>query len=66
MRMRVLLILFMAAGLCGAALGAEAGAAEEEPSPFSGSFADAVWTVLSFVILLLVLWRLAWKPVRQS
>ena len=63
MRMRVLLILFMAAGLCGAALGAEAPVAEEESSPFSGSLADAVWTVVSFVALLLVLWRLAWKPV---
>ncbi len=63
MRMRVLLILFMAVGLCGAALGAETPAAEEEPSPFSGSLADAVWTVVSFVALLLVLWRLAWKPV---
>jgi len=63
MRMRVLLILFMAAGLCGAALGEDAPAVEEEPSPFSGSLADAVWTVVSFVALLLVLWRLAWKPV---
>lgn len=63
MRMRVLLILFVAVGLCGAALGAEAGAVEEESSPFSGSLADAVWTVVSFVALLLVLWRLAWKPV---
>jgi F-type H+-transporting ATPase subunit b len=63
MRIRVLLILFMAVGLCGAAFGADAGAVEEEPSPFSGSLADAVWTVVSFVALLLVLWRLAWKPV---
>ncbi len=63
MRMRVLLILFMAVGLCGAALGADAGVAEDEPSPFSGSLADAVWTVVSFIALLLVLWRLAWKPV---
>ncbi len=63
MRMRVLLIVFMAVGLCGAALGADAGAVEEEPSPFSGSLADAVWTVVSFVALLLVLWKLAWKPV---
>ncbi|MCD6392237.1 MAG: F0F1 ATP synthase subunit B [Planctomycetes bacterium] len=63
MRMRVLLILFMAVGLCGAALGAEAGVAEEELSPFSGSLADAAWTVVSFFALLLVLWRLAWKPV---
>ncbi|RKY08949.1 MAG: ATP synthase F0 subunit B [Planctomycetota bacterium] len=63
MRMRVLLILFMAVGLCGAALGADAGVAEEELDPFSGTWADAVWTVVSFVALLLVLWRLAWKPI---
>ena len=63
MLMRVLLIVFMAVGLCGAAFGADAGAVEEEPSPFSGTLADAVWTVVSFVALLLVLWRLAWKPV---
>jgi len=63
MRIRVLLILFMAAGLCGAALGADAGVAEEELDPFSGTWADAVWTVLSFFALLLVLWRLAWKPI---
>ena len=63
MRMLMLLILFMAVGLCGAALGADAPVVEDEPSPFSGSLADAVWTVVSFVALLLVLWRLAWKPV---
>jgi len=63
MWMRVLLILVVAAGLCDNALGAEAGAAEDEPSPFSGSLADAVWTMVSFIALLLVLWRLAWKPV---
>jgi len=29
---------------------------------FSGTFADAVWTVVAFVVLLLVLGGTAWKP----
>jgi len=29
---------------------------------FSGSFADALWTVVAFVVLLVVLGKLAWKP----
>lgn len=40
----------------------ESGAEGESTSLFSGSLGDAVWTVLAFLILLLVLWRLAWKP----
>jgi len=48
--------------VCAAAFGAEAQAEDEGLSPFSGSFADAVWTVIAFVVLLVVLWKLAWKP----
>jgi F-type H+-transporting ATPase subunit b len=29
---------------------------------FSGSFSDALWTVIAFVILLVVLGKVAWKP----
>jgi F-type H+-transporting ATPase subunit b len=29
---------------------------------FSGSFADAVWTVAAFVVLLVVLGKVAWRP----
>jgi F-type H+-transporting ATPase subunit b len=32
---------------------------------FSGTFADALWTVLAFVVLLVVLGRLAWKPMLE-
>lgn len=39
------------------------GAAEQ--GLFSGSFADAIWTVLAFVVLLIVLGRLAWKPMLE-
>jgi F-type H+-transporting ATPase subunit b len=32
---------------------------------FSGTFADALWTVVAFVVLLVVLGRLAWKPMLE-
>lgn len=34
-------------------------------SLFSGTFADALWTVLAFILLLVVLGRLAWKPMLE-
>jgi len=33
---------------------------------FSGTFADALWTVLAFVALLVLLGRLAWKPMLET
>ena len=44
------------------AFGSETVPEENPPGPFSGGFADSVWTVIAFVILLLALWKLAWKP----
>ena len=44
------------------AFGSEAVPGENPPGPFSGAFADSVWTVIAFVVLLLALWKLAWKP----
>ena len=38
----------------------------EEISPFSGQIADALWTVIAFVVLLLALWKLAWKPLLKA
>jgi len=32
---------------------------------FNGSFADALWTVLAFVVLLIVLRKMAWKPMLE-
>jgi F-type H+-transporting ATPase subunit b len=47
-----------------AAFGADAPAeAAVELSPFSGGFGDALWTIITFVVLLVVLWKLAWKPI---
>jgi len=38
------------------------GEGEAEPNLFSGSLADSAWTVLAFVLLVLVLTKVAWKP----
>jgi len=47
-----------------AAFGADAQAeAAGELSPFSGGFGDALWTIIAFVVLLVVLRKLAWKPI---
>ena len=60
MRPRLLLVLSILCGLCAAAYGSQ------EPSGdvslFSGGLADAVWTMLVFVGLLFLLWKVAWKP----
>ena len=47
-----------------AVLAAEAHEAAEQ-GLFSGTFADALWTVVTFVVLLLALSRLAWKPMLE-
>jgi F-type H+-transporting ATPase subunit b len=36
-----------------------------EQGLFSGTFADALWTVLTFVVLLIVLSKFAWKPMLE-
>jgi len=56
-----ILLAFLCVGP--AAFGADAHGPEPELSPFSGAFADAVWTIIAFVVLLVVLWKLAWKPI---
>ncbi len=58
----ILLVLLFASG----AVQASAAQAEEELSPFSGTLGDAIWTVLAFLVLLLVLWKLAWKKVLEG
>ncbi len=45
------------------AFGAEAQTEVGELSPFSGGFGDALWTIIAFVVLLVVLRKLAWKPI---
>jgi F-type H+-transporting ATPase subunit b len=45
-------------------LAAEAGKTANQ-GLFSGTFADALWTVLTFVVLLIALSRFAWKPMLE-
>lgn len=44
------------------AFGSESVPEGNPPGPFSGGLADSVWTVIAFVVLLLALWKLVWKP----
>ncbi|MEN6307749.1 MAG: F0F1 ATP synthase subunit B [Anaerohalosphaeraceae bacterium] len=41
-------------------------AAEKAPSVFTGDWAESAWTLAWFALLLLVLWKLAWKPLLKS
>jgi len=42
---------------------AEAGHEEAEPSLFAGDLGNALWTLIIFVLLLIVLGKFAWKPI---
>jgi F-type H+-transporting ATPase subunit b len=66
MRISALSLLLLVSCACGVALAGEAPAAEEELSPFSGTFGDAIWTVAAFLVLLLVLWKFGWKRVLEG
>lgn len=55
-------VLLVMLCMCLPAFGSETVPEENPPGPFSGAFADSVWTVIAFVVLLLALWKLVWKP----
>lgn len=61
MKMRVLLLLWVCL-LSAAPTWAQEGQAEETLSVFEGHFGESIWALLWFAILLIVLWRFAWKP----
>lgn len=63
MHNRVVCILLMMLCLCAAAFGAETVDEEQVLSPFSGNLADALCTVITFLLSLVLLWKLAWKRV---
>ena len=56
----VVVLLVLLVSVCALASGGEAAA--EEKSIFSGTFADSLWTVVTFLLLLLILSKVAWKP----
>jgi F-type H+-transporting ATPase subunit b len=55
----VLLLILLAAGY---AIASEEPAAAEEQGIFSGTFADSLWTLIAFAVLLIILTKFAWKP----
>ena len=55
----VVLLAFLT-GVCAFASGGEAAA--EEQSIFSGTFADSLWTLIAFLLLLAILSKVAWRP----
>ena len=58
MKKLLVLILFF---VCSDAFASEAGA-QAQKGIFGGSIADAVWTIISFTVLVVLLARFAWKP----
>jgi F-type H+-transporting ATPase subunit b len=55
------------AAFAAVALGAEhEGAAEAEPSLFGGDLGNAIWTLVIFFLLLVVLGKFAWKPLLSA
>jgi len=64
--MRTLVIILITLSICANALPAEADNTVTERGIFSGSFADAIWTVAAFLVLLVVLGKLAWRPMLNA
>jgi len=54
--------LVLWSGLLSAPVWAQEGAAKSTPSVFEGHLGEAFWALIWFGLLLLVLWRFAWKP----
>jgi F-type H+-transporting ATPase subunit b len=65
-RVSAVVIAILACGIASVAQGAEAEAEGAGPSLFTGTFADSLWTVVAFVVLLVVLGRFAWKPLLNA
>jgi F-type H+-transporting ATPase subunit b len=66
MRLAAVLVVLMT---CCAVAANEAAAPAESatgPSVFDGSWADALWTVVAFTVLVAVLGRFAWKPLLKG
>lgn len=63
--MKILKTLLLTLFICADAMAAE-NQAQGGGSIFSGSFAESLWTVIAFVVLVLVLGKFAWKPMLKA
>ncbi|GMV96918.1 MAG: F0F1 ATP synthase subunit B [Phycisphaerae bacterium] len=63
-RIKVIAVRAAAAALATATpiLAAEGGHGADAPNPFTGNLGNAIWTLLIFLIVLIVLGKAAWKP----
>jgi F-type H+-transporting ATPase subunit b len=66
MRIKTATIILIHCCLCSGVWASEAEQIATEKGIFSGSFGDAIWTVIAFGLLVLVLSRLAWKPLLEG
>ena len=64
-RLYCLMLICLWAGLAWAA-DPEPGAGETQQNLFNGSFAEAIWTVISFFVLVVVLGKVAWRPLLET
>ena len=64
--MKTLKTFLITVFICADALAAEGQSAAGGGSLFSGSFAESLWTVITFVVLLMVLGKYAWKPMLKA
>jgi len=64
--MRPLTTILITLFACADALSSESQAATSGENIFGGSFAEAAWTVLAFVVMLIVLGKFAWKPLLKA
>lgn len=63
---KVLTAILIALLFVRVAIGEETAHAEESTSIFSGTFADALWAVIAFGTLVIVLSLVAWKPLLRN
>lgn len=66
MRMKTAVTILIVLFSCGVAMASQSEAVEQEQGIFSGTFADAFWTVLAFSLVAVVLGKFAWKPLLNS
>jgi F-type H+-transporting ATPase subunit b len=62
MPIKIVIIVLMSWCLCSAAWASEAEEIAMKKGIFSGSLADAIWTVVAFGILVAALGKFAWRP----
>ncbi len=66
MQRRISIIILIIISVVACAVGSENETSSGQEGIFNGTFADALWAIISFVVLLLVLGKVAWKPLLKN